>query len=63
MLRPLMDAKRITQAQLSRDTAVAKSTISEILAGKKPLSRQLIRRFAEYFQVDANVTRGECPWL
>jgi HTH-type transcriptional regulator/antitoxin HigA len=55
MLRHLMDAKGITQAQLSRDTTVPKSTISEILAGKKPLSRRLIRRFAGYFQVDASV--------
>jgi HTH-type transcriptional regulator / antitoxin HigA len=38
MLRHLMEAKNVTQAQLSRDTAVSKSTISEVLAGKKPLS-------------------------
>jgi HTH-type transcriptional regulator / antitoxin HigA len=55
MLRHLMDAKGVTQAQLSRDTLVAKSTISEILTGKKRLSRQLIRRFADYFRVDASV--------
>ena len=35
MLRHLMEAKGVTQAQLSRDTTVPKSTISEILAGKK----------------------------
>jgi HTH-type transcriptional regulator/antitoxin HigA len=40
MLRHLMEAKGVTQSQLSRDTSVPKSTISEILAGKKPLSRQ-----------------------
>ncbi len=55
MLRHLMDAKGVTQAQLSRDTKVPKSTISEILAGKKHLSRQLIRIFADYFGVDASV--------
>jgi HTH-type transcriptional regulator/antitoxin HigA len=55
MLRHLMEAKAVTQAQLSRDTAVAKSTISEILAGKKRLSRQMIRKFADYFRVDASV--------
>jgi HTH-type transcriptional regulator/antitoxin HigA len=55
MLRHLMEAKGITQAQLSRDTTVPKSTISEILAGKKHLSRQLIHRFADYFGVDATV--------
>ncbi len=55
MLRHLLDAKGVTQAQLSRDTAIPKSTISEILAGKKPFSRQVIRKLAAYFQVDASV--------
>jgi HTH-type transcriptional regulator / antitoxin HigA len=49
MLRHLMEAKGVTQAQLSRDTTIPKSTISEILAGKKHLSRQLIRKFADHF--------------
>jgi HTH-type transcriptional regulator / antitoxin HigA len=55
MLRYLMEAKGVTQAQLSRDTAAPKSTISEILAGRKRLSRQIIRTFADYFGVDASV--------
>jgi transcriptional regulator with XRE-family HTH domain len=55
MLRHLMEAKVVTQAQLSRDTTIPKSTISKILAGKKHLSRQLIRKFADYFRVDASV--------
>ena len=55
MLRHLMEAKGVTQAQLSRDTMVPKSTISEILAGKKHFSRQMIRKFADYFRVDASV--------
>ncbi len=55
MLRQLMEAKGVTQAQLSRDAAVPKSTISEILAGKKHFSRPIIRKFADYFQVDVSV--------
>jgi HTH-type transcriptional regulator/antitoxin HigA len=55
MLRHLMEAKDVTQAQLSRETAIPKSTISEILAGKKPFSRHLIRKLADYFNVDASV--------
>lgn len=35
MLRHLMEAKDITQAQLSRATGIAKSTICEVLAGKR----------------------------
>jgi HTH-type transcriptional regulator / antitoxin HigA len=55
MLRHLMEAHGVTQAQLGSDTAVPKSTISEILAGKKHLSRQVIRKFANYFRVDASL--------
>lgn len=55
MLRHLIEARGITQAQLSRDTAIPKSTISEVLAGKRPFSRQLIRRLASYFKVDVGV--------
>jgi len=55
MLRHLMDAKGIAQIQLSRDTGLPKSTISEVLAGKKPFSRQMIRKLADYFHVDVGV--------
>ena len=55
MLRHLMEAKGVTQAQLSREAAIAKSTISEILAGKKPFSRQIIRKLADYFNVDVSI--------
>ena len=55
MLRHLMAAKGVTQAQLSRETRLAKSTVSEVLAGKKPFSRQTIRKLADYFKVDVSV--------
>src|SRR5712675_1904524 len=55
MLRHLMEAKGLTQAQLSKNAAIPKSMISEVLAGKKPFSRQMIRKLADYFNVDASV--------
>src|ERR1700730_17512316 len=55
MLRHLMEAKGVTQAQLSRETLIPKSTISEVLSGKKPFSRQMIRKLADYFGVDVSV--------
>ncbi|MCE9552923.1 MAG: helix-turn-helix domain-containing protein [Planctomycetes bacterium] len=55
MLQHLLEAKGITQAQLNRDTGIAKSAISEVLAGKKPFSRQMMRTFADYFKVDVSV--------
>lgn len=55
MLRHLVESKGVTQAQLSQETGIAKSTISEVLAGKKPFSRQVIRKLAEYFKVDVSI--------
>lgn len=55
MLRHLLDAKGVTPAQLGRETGLAKSSLSEVLAGKKRFSRPMMRRLAEYFQVDVSV--------
>ncbi len=55
MLRHFLDAKGMTQAQLSRATAIPKSVISEVLAGKRPFSRHMIRKLADYFGVDGSV--------
>jgi HTH-type transcriptional regulator/antitoxin HigA len=55
MLHHLLEAKGVTPAQLSRDTLIPKSTISEVLAGKKPFSRQMMRKLADYFKVDVSV--------
>lgn len=58
MLLHLMEAKGVSQTQLSRDTGLPKSTVSEVLAGKRPFSRQVIRKLAEYFHVDVQVLSG-----
>jgi HTH-type transcriptional regulator / antitoxin HigA len=55
MLRHLMEAKGVSQIQLSRETGLPKSTISEVLAGKKAFSRQMIRKLANYVKVDVSV--------
>lgn len=55
MLRHLLDAKGITQAELHRDTGLPKSSISEVLSGRKPFSRQMIRTLAEFFKVDVGL--------
>ena len=58
MLLHLMESKGINQIQLHRDAGISKSTISEVLAGKKPFSRQIIRKLADYFCVDVSVLAG-----
>ncbi len=55
MLRHLLDAKGVSQAQLHRETGISKSSISEVLSGKKPLSRPMMRKLAGFFQVDVSV--------
>lgn len=55
MLRHLLEAQGVTQAQLSQGAGIARSTISEVLAGKKRFSRQMIRKLADYFHVDVSI--------
>jgi HTH-type transcriptional regulator/antitoxin HigA len=55
MLRHLMDAKEVSQTQLHQQAGIPKSTISEILAGKKPFSKAIIRTLADYFNVSPGV--------
>jgi len=55
LLRHLMEAKRVTQIQLHKETGLAKSGISEVLAGKKPFSKQMIGTLAAYFHVPTTV--------
>ena len=55
MLHHLLESRGVTQAQLSQEAGIAKSTISEVLAGKKRFSRQIIRKLAKYFRVDVSV--------
>lgn len=58
MLQHLLDAKGLTQADLHREAGIAKSSISEILAGKKKFSRQLIHKLAKFFKVHPGVLAG-----
>ena len=58
MLRHLMEAKGVSQAAVHQGTGIPKSTISEVLSGKKPFSRQMIRKLAAYFGVEVGVLAG-----
>jgi HTH-type transcriptional regulator / antitoxin HigA len=55
LLRHLMEAKGVTQIQIHKDTGLAKSGISEVLAGKKPFSKAMIGILAKYFHVPTSV--------
>jgi len=55
MLRHLLEAKGVTQAEVCLATGLPKSSLSEVLSGKKPFSRQMIRSLADYFQIDTSI--------
>lgn len=58
LLRHLLDSQGINQIQLSRAAGIPRSSISEVLAGKKPFSKQMIRKLADYFQIDPAILAG-----
>ncbi|MGF1582458.1 MAG: helix-turn-helix domain-containing protein, partial [Gemmataceae bacterium] len=49
------EAKNLNQSQLSQSTGIAKSTVSEILSGKKGFSRKIIHKLANCFGVDVSI--------
>ena len=55
MLQHLIEAKGVTQAEVARRAGIAVSTISEVLSGKRALSRTHIGKLARYFGVDPGV--------
>jgi len=55
MLRHLIEAKGISQTELASATGIVHSTISEVLSGKRTLSRSHIGKLARYFNVAPSV--------
>ena len=52
MLRFLIEQNRVTQAETAAGAGIAESTISEVLRGKRKLTRNQIGKLASYFQVE-----------
>jgi HTH-type transcriptional regulator / antitoxin HigA len=55
VLECLMDQNEISQAELCRETGIAKSIVSEVLRDKRSLSKSNIRKLATYFRVDPSL--------
>jgi HTH-type transcriptional regulator / antitoxin HigA len=55
MLKHLIEAKGGTQAQVAKACQIAESTISELLAGTRQLSRKHIGKLCRYFHVSPGV--------
>ena len=55
MIRFLLDLRELSQVDLARQTGIAESTISAVLAGKRHLSRRHIGILASFFGVQPSV--------
>ena len=55
IIEHLIDAKGISQAALARQTGVSRTTISEVLKGKRTISVENAFRLAEYFHVEPSL--------
>lgn len=61
LLRHLMEAQEISQADVSRQAGIARSTLSQILSGRRAISMSHVVPLARVFHVEAGVfIRGEC---
>ena len=58
MLESLLTDRGHTQLQVAAATGIANSTLSNVLHGKRHLTRDHIRRLAKHFQVDPGVFHG-----
>jgi HTH-type transcriptional regulator/antitoxin HigA len=55
MLEHLLEAKEVTQAEVARATGIRESRISEVISGKRQLTRTQIGKLAAYFCVSPAV--------
>ena len=55
MLEHLIEAKGVKQVDVARGAGIAESTLSEVLAGKRKLTRGQVEKLARYFRVGPSV--------
>ena len=55
LLRHLIESKGANQTQVAEATGITESTLSEILSGKRGISRKVMRSLGDYFRVDPAV--------
>ena len=54
-LKHLIDAKEVTRAEVARATGIPRSTITNVLSGRRQISKENVTRLATYFHVDPRV--------
>jgi HTH-type transcriptional regulator / antitoxin HigA len=55
MLDHLIESKEVTRAEVARATGIPRSTISNVLSGRRQISKENVTRLASYFHVDPSV--------
>lgn len=61
LLRLLMEAQGTSQAEVARRTGIARSTLSQILSGRRAISMSHVTPLARIFHVEPGVfLRGAC---
>jgi len=51
-LEHLIESKEVTRAEVARATGIPRSTITNVLSGRRQISKENVTRLANYFQVD-----------
>ena len=54
-LAHVIDSKEVTRAELARATGIPRSTITNVLSGRRQISKENVTRLAKYFNVDPSV--------
>jgi HTH-type transcriptional regulator / antitoxin HigA len=55
LLMQLLSERQLTQAQLVRATGIAKATVSDLVAGKRPFTVEHMQRIASVFHLTPTV--------
>jgi HTH-type transcriptional regulator/antitoxin HigA len=54
-LEHLIESKEVTRAEVARATGIPRSTITNVLTGRRQISKENVARLANYFHVDPSV--------
>lgn len=54
-LEHLIESKEVTRAEVGRATGIHRSTITNVLSGRRQISKENVTRLATYFHVDPSV--------
>lgn len=55
MIQSFLESRDLSQAQLAKAVGIATSTISEVISGKRKLTRKQIEKLSTYFKVSPAV--------